>query len=123
MERVKPVEFNRSNGVSKMNLSYAINAIKSRDLSSSSEVSAVLYAGDTIVKTALNHCLVSCFLVFLNTLQSEKIIFKDGEIESGSWMLLSGLETNLSDHGDADFVPDGMQVKYLVVVVVAVVAV
>eukprot|EP01035_Chromulina_nebulosa_P027744 gene27744-36525_t len=35
MERVKPVEFNSSNGVSKMKLSYAINAIKNRDVSSS----------------------------------------------------------------------------------------
>ena len=111
MELVKPVELNSINGVNKINLYDTIHKIQNREFSSSSEASAVLYVGDTFVKTALNHCLVSCFLVFLSTVQSERIMFRDGEIESGSWKSLAGLETTLLDHGDEDFVPDGMQVK------------
>jgi len=111
MKRVEPVKIIKSSDIDKnMKFSDGIRAIQISDYVPSSETSTVIYVGNTIVKTSLNHCLVSCFLVLLNKMQSETISFKDGEIESGDWMSLSGLETSLSTNGDADFVPDGMQV-------------
>ena len=74
--------------------------------------SSVLAIGDTIIKTDLNHCLVSCFLVALDEILATSIRFRDGEIEYGEWIPLETLENDLISKGDKDFVPDGMQVYF-----------
>lgn len=75
-----------------------------------SKLRSPCFIGETVVKTNYNHCLVSCFLVFLDQQQASTIQFQDGEIESGEWLSVSSLEDYLNEQGDEEFVPDGMQV-------------
>lgn len=73
--------------------------------------SQVVYLGDITVRTAMNHCLVDCFAVKLAPFLANSIQFRDGEIEWGQWMNLEELYALLENGGEANFVPDGMQVQ------------
>lgn len=71
----------------------------------------VKYLGETIIQTRLNHCVVDCFAVLLSDLDSQRISFKDGEIEWGKFVTAQELLSLLANGKDS-FVPDGIQVMY-----------